>query len=85
VTWRFIDASTFELPGDLCRLASWYTLAQYPIQSKEKSIGSIVALPRKARGNAMVKKIALEEHFLDPGLVDNWRPTMVDVAPQKTA
>jgi 2,3-dihydroxybenzoate decarboxylase len=33
----------------------------------------------------MVKKIALEEHFLDPGLVDNWRPTMVDVAPQKAA
>ena len=33
----------------------------------------------------MVKKIALEEHFLDPGLVDYWRPTMVDVAPKKTA
>jgi 2,3-dihydroxybenzoate decarboxylase len=33
----------------------------------------------------MVKKIALEEHFLDPGTVDYWRPTMVDVAPQKTA
>ncbi len=27
----------------------------------------------------MVKKIALEEHFLAPGLVDIWRPTMVDV------
>ncbi len=24
----------------------------------------------------MVKKIALEEHFLSPGLVDYWRPTM---------
>lgn len=33
----------------------------------------------------MVKKIALEEHFLDPGLVDYWRPTMVDVAPPKVA
>ncbi len=33
----------------------------------------------------MVNKIALEEHFLDPGTVDYWRPTMVDVAPQKTA
>ena len=33
----------------------------------------------------MVKKIALEEHFLDPGTVDYWRPSMVDVAPQKTA
>ncbi|MSO67156.1 MAG: amidohydrolase [Pseudolabrys sp.] len=33
----------------------------------------------------MVKKIALEEHFLDPATVDYWRPTMVDVAPQKTA
>lgn len=31
----------------------------------------------------MVKKIALEEHFLDPGTVDYWRPTMVDVAPPK--
>jgi len=27
----------------------------------------------------MVKKIALEEHFLSPGLVDIWRPTMADV------
>ena len=27
----------------------------------------------------MVKKIALEEHFLSPGLVDIWRPTMTDV------
>src|SRR5471030_57534 len=32
----------------------------------------------------MVKKIALEEHFLDPSTVDYWRPTMVDVAPPKT-
>ena len=28
----------------------------------------------------MVKKIALEEHFLSPGLIDYWRPTMTDVA-----
>ena len=27
----------------------------------------------------MVKKIALEEHFLSPGLVDYWRPTMTEV------
>lgn len=27
----------------------------------------------------MVKKIALEEHFLSPGLVDYWRPTMSSV------
>jgi 2,3-dihydroxybenzoate decarboxylase len=33
----------------------------------------------------MVKKIALEEHFLDPATEPYWRPTMVDVAPQKTA
>ena len=33
----------------------------------------------------MVKKIALEEHFLDPATEAYWRPTMVDVAPQKTA
>ena len=31
----------------------------------------------------MVKKIALEEHFLCPGLVDYWWPTMVDVARPK--
>ena len=31
----------------------------------------------------MVKKIALEEHFLDPGTVDYWWPTMVDVDPKK--
>jgi len=28
----------------------------------------------------MVRKLALEEHFLSPGLVDYWRPTMTDVA-----
>ena len=33
----------------------------------------------------MVKKIALEEHFIDPATEPYWRPTMVDVAPQKTA
>ena len=33
----------------------------------------------------MVKKIALEEHFLDPATEPYWRPTMVDVAPAKTA
>lgn len=27
----------------------------------------------------MVKKIALEEHFLSPGLIDYWRPTMASV------
>ena len=31
----------------------------------------------------MVKKIALEEHFLDPATVDYWWPTMVDVARPK--
>jgi 2,3-dihydroxybenzoate decarboxylase len=30
----------------------------------------------------MVRKIALEEHFLSPGLIDYWRPTMTEVAPQ---
>jgi 2,3-dihydroxybenzoate decarboxylase len=29
----------------------------------------------------MVRKIALEEHFLSPGLVDYWRPTMSEVPP----
>src|SRR5579864_8860101 len=31
----------------------------------------------------MVKKIALEEHFLSPGLVDYWRPTMTEVPPAR--
>jgi len=31
----------------------------------------------------MVRKIALEEHFLDPATVEYWWPTMVDVARQK--
>ena len=31
----------------------------------------------------MVKKIALEEHFLCPGFVDYWNPTAVDVPPAK--
>ena len=31
----------------------------------------------------MVQKIALEEHFLSPGLVDYWRPTMTEVAPER--
>jgi 2,3-dihydroxybenzoate decarboxylase len=30
----------------------------------------------------MVKKIALEEHFISPGLVDYWKPTVVDVPPK---
>lgn len=29
----------------------------------------------------MVQKIALEEHFLSPGLVDYWRPTVTEVPP----
>lgn len=29
----------------------------------------------------MVQKIALEEHFLSPGLVDYWKPTVAEVAP----
>src|SRR4051812_28630334 len=33
----------------------------------------------------MVKKIALEEHFLDPATEPYWHPTMVDVAAQKKA
>jgi 2,3-dihydroxybenzoate decarboxylase len=31
----------------------------------------------------VIKKIALEEHFLDPATEPYWHPTMVDVAPQK--
>ena len=31
----------------------------------------------------MVRKIALEEHFLSPGLVEYWRPTMTEVAPER--
>ena len=30
----------------------------------------------------MVRKIALEEHFLSPGLIEYWRPTMSEVAPE---
>ena len=33
----------------------------------------------------MVQKIALEEHFLSPGLVDYWRPTMTEVPQPLTA
>src|SRR4029453_10646462 len=36
-------------------------------------------------GDVMVRKIALEEHFLDPATEPYWRPTMVDVAPARTA
>src|SRR4029077_20309909 len=39
----------------------------------------------QAQGHAMVKKIALEEHFLDPATEPYWRPPRVDVAPAKTA
>jgi len=40
---------------------------------------------RQVGVGVMVKKIALEEHFLDPATEKYWRPTMVDVAPAKTA
>jgi 2,3-dihydroxybenzoate decarboxylase len=33
----------------------------------------------------MVKKIALEEHVLTPGLIDYWRPTMTEVPAPLTA
>ncbi len=33
----------------------------------------------------MVKKIALEEHFISPGLIDYWRPTMTEVPAPVTA
>ena len=33
----------------------------------------------------MVQKIALGEHFLSPGLVDYWRPTMTEVPQPLTA
>jgi 2,3-dihydroxybenzoate decarboxylase len=36
------------------------------------------------RGKRMVKKIALEEHVLTPGLIDYWRPTMTSVPPALT-
>jgi 2,3-dihydroxybenzoate decarboxylase len=31
----------------------------------------------------MVKKIAIEEHFLSPGLIDYWRPTMSEVPKER--
>ena len=31
----------------------------------------------------MTKKIALEEHFLSPGLIEYWRPTMAEVPPER--
>lgn len=33
----------------------------------------------------MAKKIALEEHFLSPGLLDYWKPTVVDIEPTAAA
>jgi 2,3-dihydroxybenzoate decarboxylase len=33
----------------------------------------------------MIQKIALEEHFLSPGLVDYWRPTVATVDPKFAA
>ncbi|MDO9411012.1 MAG: amidohydrolase family protein [Pseudolabrys sp.] len=33
----------------------------------------------------MIKKIALEEHVLTPGMIDYWRPTMTTVPPALTA
>jgi 2,3-dihydroxybenzoate decarboxylase len=38
--------------------------------------------PRSGRTEERtVQKIALEEHFLSPGLIDYWRPTVTTVAP----
>jgi len=44
-----------------------------------------VATPPQDRGKRMVQKIALEEHFLSPELIEYWRPTMTEVAPAATA
>src|SRR5438105_14490042 len=35
------------------------------------------------RGGRMVKKIALEEHFMCPGFVDYWNPTAADLPAAK--
>jgi 2,3-dihydroxybenzoate decarboxylase len=44
-----------------------------------------VATPPQDRGKRMVQKIALEEHFLSPELIEYWRPTMTEVAAPVTA
>src|SRR6185312_2350620 len=61
-------------PGVLaicCRVASWDTLAQNVRQTRAKRR----ALLARAGTCAMVRKIALEEHFLSPALLASSRPT----------
>src|SRR4029453_18060253 len=68
--------------ADACRLACRYRVAQNTVQTNPK-IG--LRIRDVGEGDVMVRKIALEEHFLDPATEPYWRPTMVDVAPAKTA
>ena len=52
---------------------------------KSEKIGGCCCIAPSLLRTRHGQKIALEEHFLDPATVDYWRPTMVDVAPAKTA
>src|SRR5512137_43842 len=38
---------------------------------------------RCTRGKRMVKKIALEEHFLCPDFIEYWNPTVVDLPAER--
>src|SRR5712671_2376295 len=62
-----------------CRLAV-QTIPIYGTAESQKDAATHtndIATPR--RENAVVKKIALEEHFLPPGFLDYWNPTAADL------
>src|SRR5207247_4025979 len=63
------------------RLACRYRLAQYPGQSKaEKMLRRMEVAPME---DPLVKKIALEEHFLCPGFIEYWDPTVAEMPAAK--
>src|ERR671926_6948 len=61
-------------------LASWYRLAQYPVQAKAQKM---LRRSDAAREDTVVKKIALEEHFLCPGFIEYWDPTVAGMPAAK--
>ena len=77
-TTRFIDAHLYqrctnETRAAECRLEWWYSLAQNTVHlATEKIRRARMAAGREDTMEYAVKKIALEEHFLDPVTVEYW-------------
>src|SRR5262249_44965749 len=70
-----------DLPSAVGCAASATCLLAHPLIRLNQNTVQKTTTAGNSRGSAMVKKIALEEHFLCPGFEDYWKPTVGDVDP----